>query len=355
MASPVERLKSSWRGLRSAHSSVDVASSSWTRLGETNGNLYAGAITYFSFLALFPLLLLAASVTGYVLYNDPGLQRSLFSHITDAIPGSFGTTVKDSVQKSINNRTGVGLVGLVGVLLTGLGWIGNLRQALDAVWGRKPPKRNFLTSRLSNLFVLIGLGLGIVVSLGLTVIGTSLTSQILSTLGLDSLPGSTILLKVVGIAVAALADVIIFWWVLVKIPEQNVERSVAFRGALMASVGFEVLKIVGTYTIAHTANSPTAGPFASILAVLIWIQLVARFMLFACAWTAVLTAEERQLVSADTVPVIEPEAVEDVAAPPSAITPAAVGVALVGAGAVAGAAATLAVTRAYGERSQSSR
>ena len=88
---------------------------------------------------------------------------------------------------------------------------------------------------------------------------------------------------------------------------------------------------------------------------LIWIQLVARFMLFACAWTAVLTAEERHLVSADTVPVIEPEAIEDDAAPPSAITPAAVGVALVGAGAVAGAAATLAVTRAYGERSHSSR
>src|ERR1700710_753213 len=66
-------------------------------LTRNNGNQYAAAITYFSFLALFPLLLLAASVTGYVLYNDPGLQRSLFSHITDAIPGSFGQTVKDSV------------------------------------------------------------------------------------------------------------------------------------------------------------------------------------------------------------------------------------------------------------------
>ena len=312
------------------------------RLTRNNGNQYAAAITYFSFLALFPLLLLAVSITGFVLYSDPGLQRSLFSHITDAIPGSFGTTIKDAVQKSINNRTSVGLIGLVGVLLTGLGWIGNLRQALDAVWARKAPARNFLTSRLSNLFVLVGLGLGIAVSLGLTVVRSSLTTQILSTLGLDSLPGSTILLKVVGIAVAAVADVVIFWWLLVKIPEQIVERAVAFKGALMASIGFEILKIVGTYTIAHASHSATAGPFASILAVLIWIQLVARYLLFCCAWIATLTAEGR---TANSLPVIEPPAMVGRSSDGAPLTPATVGATLVGAGAVVGAVGFWAATR----------
>jgi membrane protein len=70
-----------------------------------------------------------------------------------------------------------------------------------------------------------------------------------------------------------------------------VSRRVLLRGTLLAAAGFEVLKLVGTYTIAHTADSPTAGPFAGLLAVLIWIQLVARFMLFCAAWMAVVTAE----------------------------------------------------------------
>ena len=332
-----------WAALRRRYVWLQHVVEAFGLLTRNNGNQYAAAITYFSFLALFPLLLLAASITGFVLYNDPGLQRSLFSHITDAIPGTFGVQIKNAIQKSTENRTGVGLVGLFGVLLTGLGWIGNLRDALDAVWGRKPPKKNFLTSRVSNLFVLVGLGLGIVVSLGLTVVGTSLTSQILSTLGLDSLPGSTILLKVVGIAVAAMADVIIFWWVLVRIPEQSVERSVAFKGALMASVGFEILKIVGTYTIAHASKSQTAGPFASILAVLIWIQLVSRFLLFCCAWLATVTAEGR---TANSIPVIEPPVMaERRPADAAAVTPAAVGTTLVGAGVVAGALGFWAATR----------
>ena len=34
----------------------------WERLRVTNGNQYAAAITYFSFLAIFPLILLAVSI-----------------------------------------------------------------------------------------------------------------------------------------------------------------------------------------------------------------------------------------------------------------------------------------------------
>jgi membrane protein len=108
-------------------------------------------------------------------------------------------------------------------------------------------------------------------------------------------------------------------------------------------VGFEILKIVGTYTIAHTTHSPTAGPFASVLAILIWIQLVARWMLFCCAWIA---TRSRARLTANTMPITEPPAMvtastEDEAA----VSPAAVGAALVGAGAVAGAVTTWWVTR----------
>jgi hypothetical protein len=79
------------------------------------------------------------------------------------------------------------------------------------------------------------------------------------------------------------------------------------------------------------------------VAVLVWIQLVARWLLFACAWTATLT-DERRAGSATPEPVAEPEetAEEDTATP--SVSPAAVGAGLVGAGAVVGAAATLVAT-----------
>jgi len=295
MAPWVDRLRSTasarWKALKRRYPWFRHVVAAWNRLQDNNGNQYAAAITYFSFLALFPLLLLAVSIIGFVLHSQPSLEQSLFAHVSQKIPGEFGNTVNKSLRTAINERSSVGVVGLLGVLLTGLGWIGNLRAAIDAVWGSPRANVNFFKAKLSNLLVLAGLGVGSLISLGLTAVGTSLTDQILRTLSLEHLPGATLLLKLLGIALATAGDTIIFWWLLVRLPQVEVPTPLALRGALLAAGGFEVLKIVGSFTIAHTANSPTAGPFAGIIAVLIWIQLVARWMLFACAWTAVVNSE----------------------------------------------------------------
>ena len=309
MAGRVERAKARgsarWDALQQRHVWLRHVVSAWNLLKHNNGSQYAAAITYFSFLALFPLLLLAVSITGFVLQSHPAAEQDFYDHITETIPGDLGRTLQSSLQAAINSRAGVGVIGLLGVLVIGLGWVGNLRTAIDAVWDRTPPKVSFVKAKLADLAVLAGLGLAALVSLGLTVVGTSLTDQILRAVGLDDLPGATALLKLLGIAIAAAGDVLIFWWLLVRLPGIPVPARIAVRGALLAAVGFEVLKIVGTYTVAHTANSPTAGPFAGVVAVLIWIQLVARWMLFSCAWTATLTAEHRPSV-ADHKPTAEP-------------------------------------------------
>ncbi len=330
-------LKARWQALQAEHAWIGHVLAAYAQLTRANGNQYAAAITYFSFLALFPLVLLAVSVAGYVLIKNPDPQTKLFAHVTDQVPGKFGTTIKDLLQTAIDNRNSVGVVGLVGVLLTGLGWIGNLRQAIDAVWGHQAPKKNFILSRVTNLVVLGGLGLGIVVSLGLTAVGTSLTSQILKAVGLDDVPGSTFVLKILGIAIAVIGDMIIFWWVLVRLPGVEVASKTALRGVLMAGIGFEILKIVGTYTIAHASQSKTAGPFASVIAVLVWIQLVSRFMLFCCAWMT--TADDAKR-TANSIPVIEPEVMVGPEEPEFTVHPATVGATLVGVGAIAGAVAT---------------
>ncbi|HEU5265777.1 MAG TPA: YhjD/YihY/BrkB family envelope integrity protein [Jatrophihabitans sp.] len=335
--------KGRWQALQDRHGWVRHVVAAWQLMSRNNANQYAAAITYFSFLALFPLLLLAVSITGFLLQAHPAAEQDLFNHITDNVPGDLGTTLKASLRTAIDRRASLGIVGLAGVLLAGLGWIGNLRNAIDGVWGRTPAKRKFVVAKVADGLVLIGLGVGALLSMGLTVVGTSLTDQILRALNLDSVPGSSWLTKLLGIAIAVAGDMIIFWWLLVRLPQADVPVKVALRGALLAAVGFEILKIVGTYTIAHTAHSPTAGPFASVLAILIWIQLVARWMLFCCAWIATVS---RPRLTANTVPVIEPPAMVAAEVTDEAVvSPAAVGAALVGAGAVAGAVTTWLVTR----------
>jgi membrane protein len=263
----------------------------WLTLKSRNGTQYSAAITYFSFLALFPLLLLAAAITGFVLHSDEHLRNELFDNITKHVPGDFGNTLSKSIKSAINARTGIGLIGLAGVLLTGLGWVGNLRQALGAVAGQKPIEEKFVPGKLRNLAILAGLGLAVLTSLGLTVVGTAVTDQILRSVGLEHATGVSFVITAGGIVLSLLGDLLIFWWVLIQLPKLEVARPVAIRGVIIASVGFEILKLVGTYTIAKSSHSPTLGPFASLLAVLIWIELVSRFLLYCVAWMS--TAREQ--------------------------------------------------------------
>lgn len=254
-----------------------------------HGDHLAAAITYFSFLALFPLILLGVSVVGFVLASHPSLQTELYNSIYRDVPGSFGTTLKDTVDSAIRNRTSVGIIGLVGVLLAGLGWIANLRTAIDTVWGLPTAKRNFIAAKLADGLVLVGLGLGVVVSVGLTAGGTAAGGAILRATNLQSVPGAGVITAALGIVLGVLGSTVVFGWLLIRLPQIQVSRRTAVRTTMLAAVGFEVLKIVGTYYIARVIKSPAAATIGPIIGVLIWIDLVSRFMLYTVAWAA--TAE----------------------------------------------------------------
>src|SRR6202042_3542009 len=81
-----------WTQLKATHPSVAHHVRAWALFQERNGGQYAGAITFFSFLALFPLLLLVVSVVGFVLYAHPAAQATLFDKIESSISGTAGDT-----------------------------------------------------------------------------------------------------------------------------------------------------------------------------------------------------------------------------------------------------------------------
>ena len=51
------------------------------RMGDVNGNQLAASVTLSAFLALFPLLLVAIAVVGFVSSNDPSLANDLVKNL----------------------------------------------------------------------------------------------------------------------------------------------------------------------------------------------------------------------------------------------------------------------------------
>ena len=236
------------------------------------------AITYFSFLALFPLLLLAVSIARVRAARASG--RAADPVRQDHRPTSRARSARrcsDSIKTAINARAGVGIIGLVGVLLTGLGWIGNLRTRDRRGVGAAAAEAEPVKERVGNLAILVGLGLGTArLARAHRACGPRSPTRSCRCWASTASPAWARCSGSLGIAGHARRRRRDLLLVLVRLPRRGraaPDRRCAARCS--AAVGFEMLKIVGTYTVASTANSPTAGPFAGLLAVLIWIQLVA--------------------------------------------------------------------------------
>lgn len=135
---------------------------------DDGGGYLAALLTYYAFLSLFPLLLLAATVLGVVLANDPAAQQAVLGTALAQFP-VIGRQLHDPTRLG-GGATGL-VVGTVTALYGGLGVAMALQNAMNTAW-RVPVNRrpNPLTGRLRGLVLLAAVGLALVATTGLSVL-----------------------------------------------------------------------------------------------------------------------------------------------------------------------------------------
>ena len=262
------------------------------RYERTQGDLMAAGVTYFAFLGLFPVLLLAASIFGLFLAGDALLQQQLFDAIRQTFPGELGEQLVHEVTSAVGSAGVTGLLGLIGFLYAGLRTVDKLRIGMELIWKGQVEKPDVLRDNLQDLLALVALGGIGVVSLGLTGALTQGSTRVLELIGLADGRGHGVLTWMVGIALAVAVDVVIFLWLLRVVPSVSYPLRRLLPGALFGAAGFEVLKVIGGYYLTLISGSVTASAFGGAVGLLVWINLVARFSFFTAAWTATLRRVE---------------------------------------------------------------
>ncbi len=258
------------------------------------GLQFAGALTYFSFLAVVPIIMVSFSAAGFVLASQPSLLQSLQNGISSLLPGTLAAQIKDLLAEAINARFKVGVIGLVVALYSGVSWMGNLRSAIQAMWRPDFDSEQEIAAEtlwgyyLKSLGYLVALTFGISLSLTLTTLGTSAQQVVLTWFGLDQVSALTPLFTVVPILLAVLTDMGIFF-LMYRVLSPNAypaSRKALLRGSSAAAIAFEVLKFALTYLLPTLLSSATAKIFGPIIGILIFFNLVATVVLFLAAWIA---------------------------------------------------------------------
>jgi membrane protein len=281
------RLKAWFADLRERTPWLDHLLRMVAHYGAVNGNGQAGGVTFFGFLSFFPLLALGFFVVGLLSSVYPDARGQLVQAIDDLLPGVIGgrpgqvqlATIEESART-------VGLVGLAGLLYSGLGWLSGLRQALAAMFVvPRAEHPSFLVGKARDLGALAVIGLTLLLSVALSSAVTGFSGQILAGVGID--PDSTVsglLLWLLGHALGILASTVLLLAMFGLLVEAHVPRKALVGGALLGAVGFEVLKLAANLLLGQTQGQPAFQAFGVALILLVWINYFSRLVMYSAAW-----------------------------------------------------------------------
>ncbi len=265
------------------------------RFNDRLGNQFGAAITYFSFLSMIPILMVCFAAAGFVLASHPTLLQDIFNKILSNVNDpSTASTLKSTISTAVQQRTTVGIVGLLVALYSGVNWMGNLREAIRAqsrdVWERKTQEdEKFWVKYIRDFISLIGLLVALVITLSITSIAGAAQEKIISLLYLNYIDWLKPVWQLIGLAISICANYLLFFWIFWRLPRHRPRRKALMRGTLIAAIGFEVIKIIMTWTLPSLATSPSGAAFGSVLGVMAFFYFFARLTLFCAAWIA--TAE----------------------------------------------------------------
>jgi YihY family inner membrane protein len=244
------------------------------KFGDDGAANHVALLTYFAFLATFPLLLALTGVVGLVLRGHPGLQHRLEDSALAEFP-IIGNQLHSQIGSSLLHHSGPALViGIVGAVLGARGLANAVQKTLNDVWHVPQVERpGFPWKALRTLGLLALMGVGVV----LTAVAASLagTGEVI---GLHGVP-----VKGLAFSVATVIYVGLF----LATFRIAVARTVATRdlvlGAVMCGVAWQILLALAGVIVSHDLRHAhaVAGVFGVVLGLLAWFGLQATVTLYA--------------------------------------------------------------------------
>ncbi len=221
---------------------------------------YLGAIlTYYAFIAIFPLLLIASSVLGFVLQGNPELQAELLDSALSQFP-IVGTQL--GRPEGLRGSTSAVVIGSLAALYGVMGVGQAAQHAMNVAWAVPRNSRlNPVISRLRSLLLLTAAGLAVILVTFLTgVVGN------LGSFGVELGGWLTWLGAAVSIAVTSVVLALMMRFTTTRRPSFRV----SLPGAVLIAVLWHALQLLGSRYVEAVLG--TASEMNSVFALVLGLM-----------------------------------------------------------------------------------
>ncbi|GGK84023.1 YihY/virulence factor BrkB family protein [Mangrovihabitans endophyticus] len=258
--------------LRHRSPNFDHLSRAVLRYLEVQGGRLAAAIAYYGFFAIFALLLIGYSVFGILLDQNPALFDLVRAFLEQNLPFV-------DLQQILDSGRTVGIVGIVGLAFTGIGWVEAIRSSQRLIW-RLNQQPGYLGVRQA---VDLGVLLGILLLLAVLVSAVYGLEHLL-----EWLAGGRVgtVLSVVSLVFTAGINMLLAAALLAAVPRLRMTVRRMLPPVLQVGIGITLLNTVGRSFVGLVERNPAYGLVASAVGVLVYLYVFNQLLLFGAAWAA---------------------------------------------------------------------
>jgi len=248
--------------LRERHVAIDVFVDTLDGWRRHISGRNASVLAFFGFLSIFPLMLAATTILGFVLEGNKELQDRIIDGALSDIP-VLGQRLQDDPASLTGNWWAL-IIGLGGALWSATKAFVAMQGAQDDVWEIDVDHRDAMPKQRGK--ALLGL-----VFIGAAQIGSIVITTIVNAAGLPVGGRLALLAATVGINIAVLAAMFRF-----LTAAEPTWRDV-WPGAVIAGVLYSALQYFGTGIVRQISENAgeTYGPFALVLGLVTWLSLLA--------------------------------------------------------------------------------
>ena len=269
----VERLARRFDRWQQRHRPVAFAVGVVKKFGDDQAGNNVALLTYFAFVATFPLLLALTTILGLALRKFPELQRELVNSAFAEFP-IVGAQIHDQLGVATFGNAFSLTVGVVGAFFGGRGFANALQDTFGRLWSvPKVDRPGFPTKYLRSAGLLLLLSVGAAVTAAAGAAAGAATG-----LGLNGLSA-----RLISMAVGS----ILGWGYFlaayrIATPTRVPTRSM-LPGAAISAVAWQLLLtgagVITSHMLRHA--QAIAGLFGIVLGLLAWIGLQATVVVYA--------------------------------------------------------------------------
>ncbi|WP_052460694.1 YihY/virulence factor BrkB family protein [Microbacterium gorillae] len=263
------------------------------RFNLRNGNTLAAGASYQALFAIFAAVYVAFAMVGIWLGGNEQAVDGMIKLINGYLPGIIESggaidpdTLHDVAQKSVATLGITGVIAILAVFWTSVGWIGSMRVTIRDIFGLGPEIGNVVWQKVRDLIAAIGFAVLLLIGALLGAVGSAALGWVFDLIGWSESGWLVVLTRIVTIVVTFAVDAVTLLLLFRFLTGTNLGWRDVLPGAMIGGAAITVLQLAFGFLVGKTGSNPLLATFAVLIGLLLWIRFVMMAILLSASWVA---------------------------------------------------------------------